>query len=120
MQFVIDETRTGQYSLNKIYAGKHWSARKKDAEYWHKLTQYALMAAGVPKLPKDGPWAVTVLYNDRLDIDNHGFITKCVIDGLKGWVIPDDTRKYLKTVTQGFWSGSGVMVIVELAAAPVG
>ena len=113
MTFVIEESRTGQYSLNKIYSGSHWSARKRDAEYWHRLTQQALMAAGIPKHPTDGPWMVTALYNDRLDADNHGFITKCIVDGLKGWVIPDDTRKYLKSVTQGFWEGKGVLVEVK-------
>ena len=27
------------YSLNDIYAGKHWAKRKKDSDYWHWLVR---------------------------------------------------------------------------------
>ena len=44
---------------------------------------------------------------------NHGYITKLIEDGLKGWVIEDDDRKHVKGIYQGFWQGEGVKVRVR-------
>lgn len=43
-----------EYGLNAIYAGKHWSRRKADSEYWHSLTHAALVRAGIPRNPAPG------------------------------------------------------------------
>ena len=51
-------------------------------------------------------------YNSRLDCSNHGYITKLIEDGLKGWVIEDDDRMHVKGIYQGFWQGEGVKVRV--------
>ena len=37
------------YSLNDIYAGKHWTKRKKDSDYWHWLVRGELSEQGVKK-----------------------------------------------------------------------
>ena len=49
-------------------------------------------------------------FNDRLDIDNHGAVAKMVIDGMKGWVWPDDSRRYIRALTQEFYPGRGMEV----------
>lgn len=35
----------------------------------------------------------TLSYNSRLDIDNHGYLSKLIIDGLKGYLLEDDRPK---------------------------
>lgn len=103
---------TSDYSLNAYYGGKHWSVRAKDAEYWHMLTVDALHRAKIPKRIYEKPVRVVICYNDGWDIDNHGAVTKMIIDGMKGYVIKDDTRKYVNEVTQRFWSRDYIGVYV--------
>ena len=56
---------------------------------------------------------VNLYYNDRLDIDNHGYIAKLVIDSLKGLFIVDDTKKYVKKLTQEFYEDQGILVEIK-------
>lgn len=104
---------TGQWSMNKIYAGIHWSKRKRDAELWHMLVRSALGKAGIQKEVMHRPVTVTIRWNDRLDIDNHGYMAKLIIDGLKGWVIDDDTRRHVHRLVQEFWDKEGIEVTIE-------
>lgn len=83
---------TKEYSLNRYYAGKHWAKRKKDAEYWHRLTE--ANTQGLSMLDK--PFILTFYFNDGLDISNHAVIAKMIEDGLKGRIIQDDNRKWVK------------------------
>lgn len=110
MRFTIDEPNMGKYSLNAFYAGMHHRKRQQIADYWHALTRAALREAGIPRHEDAGPWEVFMRFNDRLDIDNHGAVAKMVIDGMKGWVWPDDSRRYIKTLTQEFYPGRGMEV----------
>jgi len=103
----------GQYSLNKIYAGLHWTIRKRQADYIHSLVQTTLFAGKVPRKMFNKPVKVTISYNSRLDIDNHSYLSKLIVDGLKGWLIEDDTRKYLVNLEQEFWNEDGIRVVIE-------
>lgn len=113
IRFVIDFKVTGEYGMNKLYAGVHWTVRKRQADYIHSLVQTALYANKVPKKTFLRPVKVTISYNSKLDIDNHSYLSKLIIDGLKGWVIEDDKRKYLVELDQKFYKGEGILVEVE-------
>lgn len=39
--------------------------------------------------------AITFRWNDRLDLDNHAAMSKMIVDAVKGWVIEDDTRRWV-------------------------
>jgi hypothetical protein len=36
-----------------------------------------------------------------------------IVDGLKGYLIKNDTKKYVVELDQKFWDGEGINVIVE-------
>lgn len=57
------------YGLNAYWAGKHWSQRKKDAEYWHYLVRAELRRQGVKPRVFKHPVYITFYHNDGLDID---------------------------------------------------
>lgn len=109
----MSKKEIGQYSLNKIYAGLHWTIRKRQADYIHSLVQTTLYVSKVPKETFLNPVKVTISYNSRLDIDNHSYLSKLIVDGLKGWLIEDDTKKYLINLEQEFWDGDGIKVEIE-------
>lgn len=101
-----------RFSLNAIYAGKHWSKRKEDAEYLHNTVRYALAEQGIrPKL-YDRPVSITFYWDDRLDIDNHAYIAKGITDALKGYLINDDDRRFVKEVHHKFYDGDCITVEV--------
>ena len=108
--FVLDLDVTGEWGLNKLYAGVHWSKRKRQAEQIHGLVQTTLKQKRIPRKMFSKPVSVRISYNSRLDIDNHGYLSKLIIDGLKGYLIEDDRRKYIRALHQCFWSGEGVLV----------
>ena len=84
-----------------------------NAEYIHLLVQNELRKQKIPRKPLKGPVILELYYNSRLDCSNHGYLTKLIEDGLKGWVIEDDDRKHVKGIYQGFWQGDGVKVRVR-------
>ena len=59
------------------------------------------------------PVALTFRYNSRLDLSNHSYLAKMIEDALKGVVIEDDSRRYVRGFYQEFWEGEGVQVEVE-------
>lgn len=91
-----------EYGMNKYYAGVHWSVRKRDAEYWHMIARNAMNRQDVRKRPFQKPVVVTFWWNDRLDIDNHAVMGKFIVDAMKGRIIEDDTRRYLRGVCNYF------------------
>ncbi len=85
-------------SLNKIYAGIHWSARKRDKDYIRLLTRSCL---SLPVKTFDKPVRLIVEYNSKLDVSNHGYILKMIEDALvSNKVLVNDTKKYVKEITQ--------------------
>ena len=91
-----------RFGLNAYYAGKHWSARKRDAEELHWMTRSAMR-----------PVDVTFLWDDRLDIDNHAVLGKAIVDGMKGYILQDDNRRYVRRVCHEFWDGGEIQVEVR-------
>lgn len=100
-------------SLNKVYGGKHWTARKKDADLVHSMVRMALASTKPKPELFTAPVAVTIEYNCRLDIDNCGYMSKLIIDGMKGILIKDDSPKYVCSLVQAFYKGGGIRVTVE-------
>ena len=86
-------------SLNKIYAGIHFSQRKV-----HKDNYHLAVLASKPE-PWTGDFPVHVHYHfklrgNRLDISNHAYMQKMVEDGLVACgVLPDDDQKYVSGIT---------------------
>ena len=113
ISFVIDFKVTSDYGMNKLYAGVHWTVRKRQADFMHSLVQTTMFINKVPKKLFTKPVKVSISYNSKLDIDNHGYLSKLIIDGLKGWLITDDKKKYLVELDQKFWNGDGILVEVE-------
>ena len=101
-----------QFGLNAIYAGKHWSRRKQDSEYWHMIVAGELRKQGIAKQPAEAPVSIRFCWNDRLDLDNHAYMRKMIIDALKGWVIKDDDRRYISAITDGWHDGDCIIVEV--------
>lgn len=106
--------KIGEYGMNAIYAGKHWTKRLKDAEYWHYLTHSAMNKAKIPKKALfKKPVQISLYWNDRMDIDNHTYMGKMIVDAMKGRVIEDDTRKYFRKVVHQFWDKKCIGVEVQ-------
>lgn len=102
-----------RYGLNAYYAGKHWAQRKADAEEWHAVVRNELRRQGIPAKMFDGDVTITFRWNDRLDIDNHAMMGKFIVDALKGYLIRDDDRRYVRCVIHGFYSGDCIEVEVR-------
>ena len=49
IKFTVPLKVNGQYGMNKIYAGIHWTKRQKQAKEIHELMYYSMMAQHVPK-----------------------------------------------------------------------
>lgn len=101
-----------QYGLNSIYAGKHWRKRNDDKECWSFLVKSQLKRQKVRQCIFSTPVIITFCFNDGLDIDNHGYMTKMTIDALKGYLLVDDSRKYVVGVCQFFHDEDHILVEV--------
>ena len=121
MTFIINYPSTpkerkrwnAQYGLNAIYSGKHWTQRKKDSEYWHLITRAAMQRAKIPHKELIHPAAVTIYWNDNLDIDNHAYMGKMIVDAMKGWILHDDSRKYFTSIKHDFHSEDYILIKIE-------
>jgi Holliday junction resolvase RusA-like endonuclease len=103
----------GRFGLNAYYAGKHWAARKKDAEELHQICRLSMKKAGIKPTIYKRPVKIMFLWDDGLDIDNHAVMGKAFVDAMKGYVLKDDSRRYVVGVAHEFWDGEAIRVIVE-------
>lgn len=104
---------TKEYGMNKYYSGCHWSIRKRDAEFWHLLTRSAMNKQDVRQKPFEKPVEISFLWNDRLDLDNHAVMGKMIVDGMKGRLIKDDNRTWLKGIYHGFHDEEYILVQIR-------
>lgn len=83
-------------SLNKFYAGKHWTYRKRLGDDYKKLVKAAL--AEFDKFTICD-FSLSIRYNSRYDCDNSILCSKFVADALveEGFVA-DDSPKYYKSL----------------------
>ncbi len=83
-------------SLNMIYAGKHWTYRKKKKDEYKIICQEAL--SKYDKFTFDA-FKMAIEYNSRLDIDNGILVSKFLADTLVSeGIVPDDNKKYYTEV----------------------
>ena len=84
-------------SLNSLYAGKHWTFRKKIKDEYKKIVESELA-----RYDHHCAEACTIVirYNTRADVDNLVLVSKFTADTLvaNGW-IPDDSPKYYHRLT---------------------
>ena len=120
MTFTIPypKTKTAQkqfnkrFGLNSLYAGKHWAQRREDAEYIHSTVHACLMEQRIPRKMYDEPVSITFYWDDHLDCSNHAYLGKMIEDALKGWLIEDDSRRYVKSITHRFYDSDRITVEV--------
>ena len=117
IEFVVPIKVTGELGLNRLYStNKHWAKRRQEACAVHDAVKNALISQGVAKSIIKNPVLIDIAYNSRLDIDNHGYIAKLLIDGLKGYLLEDDNSKFVKKLIQSYYTGNGIKIkICELA-----
>lgn len=101
-----------RYSLNAYWSGKHYTARNRDAREIHDLTVLSMRRAGIRKGLLDGPAEIWFYWNDGLDVDNHAALGKMILDAMKGYILRDDNRKWVKGVHHEFWDGKEILVEV--------
>lgn len=53
-------------------------------------------------------------WNDGLDADNHAAIGKMIVDAMKGYILHNDNRKWVKGVHHEFWDGKEILVEVRM------
>ncbi len=84
-------------SWNKLYSQKHWSYRKRVADNIHWLVRESL-DPDWPMFTK--PVSITIAAGTKGRIpDCDNVCAKLYIDGLCGWLIEDDSPKYVTAVT---------------------
>lgn len=104
-----------EWGMNGVYAQeKHWAKRKDQAHTVHALVRARIRRQNRNVQRFDKPVVVWIYYNSRLDIDNHGYLSKLIIDGMKGLLIEDDDRRFVRGLYQGFHSGDPGIIIVEV------
>lgn len=102
-----------RFGLNAYWSGKHYRARAQDAKDIHALTILAMKKARIKKQPFTGPVKLTFEWSDNLDCSNHAALGKMIEDAIKGWVIKDDSPRWVKEITHKFWKGDYIRVTVE-------
>lgn len=110
MTFEIPIKVNSRLGLNSLYAGKHWSVRKKEADEVHFIVKNVVRKLKGVK-PFNEPVEIKIRYNTRLDIDNTGYITKLLIDSLKGYIIIDDDKRFIKRLIVEFQDESKNVII---------
>ena len=121
VQFKIDypPTKAGKsywnkrYGLNAYYSGKPWQARKRDADYWHALVRSELTKQKIPMSKYNVPVSIKFWFNDNLDIDNDSTYAKLIIDSLKGLLIEDDNKKYVRRIELNCHDEDCILVAIE-------
>jgi hypothetical protein len=61
----------------------------------------------------NSPVVITFYYNDNLDLSNHATMAKMIEDALKGVIIEDDSRKYVKGIEHYFHGEDFIRVVVR-------
>lgn len=103
------------WGLNRFYSGEHWNIRKSQAAQVHTLVRTAVrkQCRNIEMFEK--PVAVHIRYNSRLDIDNHGYLAKLIIDGMKGILIRDDDRHCVRELRQSFHACDKRLIFVVVS-----
>lgn len=99
-----------RFGLNAYYAGKHWTARKRDAEELHTLAMVCMKRGHIREKQVSSPVEIRFYWDDALDVDNHAAMGKAFVDAMKGYLLPDDNRQWFQKVSHEFWDGDCIRV----------
>lgn len=102
-----------RFGLNAYYSGKYWAQRKKDAEELHMIARAAMHRAGIKDEILDYPVEIRFWWDDCLDVDNHSAMGKAFVDAMKGRILHDDNRQWVKKVSHEFWDGGKIRVEIR-------
>jgi len=84
------------FSWNQYYAGMHWTKRKKEADRVHEVVQANLPR---PCMVYEVLVSVTVtVWFEKNPFDSDNIPAKLYVDGLRGHLLVDDDRRYVKSV----------------------
>jgi Holliday junction resolvase RusA-like endonuclease len=88
-------------SVNEYYSTPHWAKRNKIAQTVHQTVQNRLREMGIgPGETCNNRVSITVIgYFDKRPLDASNISLKLYEDALKGWLIEDDSPKYVEAVT---------------------
>ena len=78
----------------------------------------AMHKAGIRNRMLDRPVKVRFYWDDGLDCDNHAVLGKAFLDAMKGYILPDDNRKWVKMVSHEFWDGGAIKVEIMPGGRP--
>lgn len=110
IEFTLPIKINSKLSLNSIYSGLHWSKRQRQSQKIHEIVKLSMQSQNIPKKLFKKPVNISFKWHSKLDLDNHGYVAKLIIDSLKGHLIFDDTAKYISSITHEYQSESGVKV----------
>lgn len=113
IEFTIPIKIDNKLSLNSIYKCCHWSNRKILAENIHELVQLNLLKQKIPRRKFNNPVQISFSWNSKLDLDNHGYIAKLIIDGLKDYLIYNDSKKYVVKISHEYWDKPGIKINIK-------
>lgn len=102
-------------SLNKSYAGRHWSKRKEEADFIHQLVMAEVSGLDpITTFPIDV--YITGYYKHKIRRDSGNVSNKELIDGLVyASLIPDDSTKYIRwTATRAIIGADEDKVEIEI------
>lgn len=103
-------------SLNKSYAGRHWSKRKAEADIIHGLVGGLCIVQDlkpVKSYPVD--IYITASYKSKIRRDSGNASSKELIDGLVlAGILKDDSTEYVRWVATRAIIGSEDKVVVEI------
>lgn len=113
-RIVIEDMKiTSKYSLNARY---FWANQHKLKQEVMAHTVRAIKRAKLEAVRFVEPVTIEINYNTGLDIDNHGLVSKAIIDALKTKkIIKDDSKRYVKSLIQNVYNGNGIEVVIRVS-----
>lgn len=83
-------------SWNWYYGGTHWTKRKAEVDRVHQIVRSALTGN---EIPYHQPVDIEVIaYFDVRPLDASNITGKLYEDALKGWLIVDDSPRYVRSM----------------------
>ncbi len=67
----------------------------------------------VRRRPFENPVIITFFWNDNLDCSNHAVMAKMIEDAMRGRIIQDDRRKWVKGIEHYFHDEDYIRVSVR-------
>ena len=88
-------------SQNTYYSAPHWSTRSRLARQIHGTVRRRLMAMGIePGTTCNRRVDIEVIgYFDQRPLDSDNVCAKIYIDALRGWLLEDDSPRWVRRVT---------------------